>query len=65
MKKIKKVAVIFLTVVLLGVTSLYACAADSSFGSAAVDDGKTYTLDQMLTYAVQDEYLHRPNMKKS
>lgn len=34
-----------------------AAAADVPFGSAAVTEDKTYTLPEMLTYAIQDEYL--------
>ena len=31
--------------------------AAEEYGAAAVTEGGTYTLEQMLTYAIQDEYL--------
>ena len=33
--------------------------AAEEYGAAAVKEGETYTLEQMLTYAIQDEYLAR------
>lgn len=57
MKKTKKPAALILAVLLAGALSVTAFAADSSFGSAAVNENETYTLSQMLTYAIQDEYL--------
>ena len=33
--------------------------ASTDFGAAAVKEGETYTIEQMLTYAIQDEYLAR------
>ena len=33
--------------------------AAEEYGAAAVEEGETYTLEQMLTYAIQDEYLAR------
>ncbi|MGE4352927.1 MAG: DUF2202 domain-containing protein [Oscillospiraceae bacterium] len=32
-------------------------ANNVDFGASAVEDGKTYSLPEMLTYAIQDEYL--------
>jgi len=37
--------------------------ASESFGAAAVKEGETYTIEQMLTYAIQDEYLARAEYK--
>lgn len=34
-----------------------ASLAEDAYGAAAVKPGETYTLEQMLTYAIQDEYL--------
>jgi hypothetical protein len=36
--------------------SSFARAADA-YGAAAVNENQTYTLEQMLTYAIQEEYL--------
>lgn len=33
--------------------------AAEEYGAAAVKEGETYTLEQILTYAIQDEYLVR------
>lgn len=32
-------------------------AASAQYGASAVEDGRTYTLEQMLTLAIEDEYL--------
>ncbi len=40
----------------LAILPLFAFAQDAT-GSAAVTDGQTYTIEQMLTYALQDEYM--------
>jgi len=55
MKLMKTLAVVLLLTMLasLPLTSL---AADA-YGSAAVVPGQTYTLEQMLTFALQDEYM--------
>lgn len=55
MKLMKTLAVVLLLTMLasLPLTSL---AADA-YGSAAVVSGQTYTLEQMLTLALQDEYM--------
>lgn len=57
MKKIKKLTAAVFAVMLAGTVSVTALAADTSFASAAVEPDETYTLAQMLTYAIQDEYL--------
>lgn len=57
MKKIKRLTAAVFAVMLAGAVSVTALAADTSFGSAAVEPDETYTLAQMLTYAIQDEYL--------
>ena len=43
--------------VALAVAVLPTLALAETFGSAAVDGNTTYTLEQMLTYAMQDEYM--------
>lgn len=57
MKKMRKSAAVVLSVMLAGVLSVTALAAGGDFGAAAVDGSRSYTLSEMLTYAVQDEYL--------
>lgn len=56
-----KTATTFLSIALAVITasalSAAAVAADSGFGAAAVEDSRSYTLSEMLTYAVEDEYL--------
>ena len=37
--------------------------ASEDFGAAAVKEGETYTVEQMLTYAIQDEYLAQAEYK--
>ena len=37
--------------------------AAEEYGAAAVNEGGTYTLEQMLTYAIQDEYLAQAEYK--
>lgn len=53
MKRFMKLVTLTLVLAILPMAAL---AADS-FGSAAVADGQTYTVEQMLTYALQDEYM--------
>ncbi len=36
---------------------------ETAIGAAALNEGKTYTLDEMLTYAIQDEYLAQAEYK--
>ena len=55
MSKIKKLVIVGLVILAMSAVSITALAAD--FGSDAVAGGKTYTLTEMLTYAVQDENL--------
>ena len=57
MKKVKKLTALLIAVLTLGLISLSALAAEGDYGSSAVEEGSTYTLEQMLTYAIQDEYL--------
>ena len=59
MKTIRKWAALVLAVLTVAAGSVSAFAAESDFGSAAVGEGKTYTLSEMLTYAIEDEYLAR------
>ena len=59
MKRILKVLAMTLALAALPVLALAqetAAPAEDAFGSAAVVEGKTYTLEEMLTYALQDEY---------
>jgi hypothetical protein len=56
MKKLKRFSALLMAVLTLGLISLSALAA-GDYGSTAVEEGKTYTLEQMLTYAIEDEYL--------
>ncbi|HPF86492.1 MAG TPA: DUF2202 domain-containing protein [Candidatus Limiplasma sp.] len=53
MKRLLKVLAVTLALAALPVLSL----AEESFGSASVNTETTYTLTEMLTYAMQDEYL--------
>lgn len=46
-----------MAIAMTSILSISAFASDSSFGSAAVEENKTYTLSNMLTFAIQDEYL--------
>ena len=36
---------------------------ETPFGAAALSEGKTYTVEEMLTYAIRDEYLARAEYK--
>ena len=36
---------------------------ETPFGAAALSEGKTYTVEEMLTYAIQDEYLAQAEYK--
>lgn len=54
--KIKKLLVTLTALMLLAALPVFALAEDG-FGSSAVTAGQTYTLEQMLTYAIQDEYM--------
>ncbi|HNW87282.1 MAG TPA: DUF2202 domain-containing protein [Candidatus Limiplasma sp.] len=54
--KTNKIAAMLLTLTLM-VALPMATLAEDAFGSAAVTAGQTYTLEQMLTYAMQDEYM--------
>jgi len=57
MLKIKKLTAVALAVLMMGAISLTALAAGTDYGSAAIEEDKAYTLSEMLTYAIQDEYL--------
>jgi len=57
MKKMKQLTALLMAVLLIGAMSATAFAADIEFGSGAATEDKTYTLTEMLTYAIQDEYL--------
>ncbi len=56
MKRLKMIAAAALAIVLMGTLAIPALAADS-YGSSAVSAGSTYSLEEMLTYAIEDEYL--------
>ena len=53
--KLRKIFATLTALVLLAAMPVIALAED--FGSAGVTQGETYTLEQMLTYAMQDEYM--------
>ncbi|NCB36222.1 MAG: hypothetical protein EOM58_09285, partial [Clostridia bacterium] len=53
--KLRKIFATLTALVLLAAMPVIALAED--FGSASVTQGETYTLEQMLTYAMQDEYM--------
>jgi len=57
MKNIRIPITIILVAVMISSLSLTAFAANTDFGSAAVDEDKDYTISEMLTYAIEDEYL--------
>ena len=56
MKSIQKMLAMVLLTTTVATATL---ALAEATGSAAVTDGQTYTLQQMLTYAIQDEYAAR------
>ena len=60
--KAKKTATLlaFMLAITLPVLGL----ASEDFGAAAVNEGETYTIEQMLTYAIQDEYLAQAEYKE-
>ena len=60
----KKLTALLMAVLLIGAMSATAFAADIDFGSAAVTEDKTYTLSEMLTYAIEDEYLAHAEYEK-
>lgn len=53
----KKFIAVLTAVLMAGAVSVTAFAEESDFGSAAVTEDKTYTLSEMLTYAIEDEYM--------
>lgn len=53
--KLPKIFATLTALALLAAMPVIALAED--FGSAAVTQGDTYTLEQMLTYAMEDEYM--------
>lgn len=56
MKKTTKLAsTLLITITLLGGTA--ALAADESFGSIGASNDTDYTLEEMLNYAIEDEYM--------
>lgn len=57
MTKFKKRLILGFTIMACSALSLSAFAVNRDFGAAGVDKDQNYTLEQMLTYAVQDEYL--------
>lgn len=57
MEKLKKLTASILAVLVISGISVTAFATDTDFGSAAAQEDKTYTLTEMLTYAIEDEYL--------
>ncbi|MEA5059898.1 hypothetical protein SDC9_180988 [bioreactor metagenome] len=57
MKSTKKLLALGMAIIITSAVSVTAFAVETNFGSAAVEEKKTYTLSEMLTYAIQDEYL--------
>lgn len=60
MKRFSAILACILALALLPVLALAedtAMSQEAPFGSAAVEEGVPYTLEEMLTYALQDEYL--------
>ena len=55
-KHIKTLTASLLTVAILGTTGLV-MAEENAIGAKAASEDKSYTLTEMLTYAIQDEYL--------
>ena len=53
--KLTKIMTTLMTVLFLAVVPAMTLAEDN-YGSAGVTEGQTYTLQEMLTYAIQDEY---------
>lgn len=64
MKTTKRLLTIATAVLTVCAVSVAAFAADSNFGSDGVEADKTYTLSEMLTYAIQDEYLAQAEYEK-
>lgn len=57
----KKNSLIFALILLLALPVIGLATDD--FGAAAVKDGETYTIEEMLTFAIQDEYLAQAEYK--
>lgn len=57
MKKITKLVTSVVLGVLFMATSVIALAGEGSFGAAGAATDESLTLEKMLTYAIQDEYL--------
>lgn len=55
MKRVKKTAAIGIIMSFVCLISVFVVSAQ--YGSSAVVENQTYTLKQMLTYAIEDEYL--------
>lgn len=56
-KKWLRTATMSMPVLMIVFTAAY--AVNGGYGSSAVEENRTYTLDQMLPYAIEDEYLAR------
>ena len=50
---------IILTALVMALALPFTSLATESFGAGNLVEGKTYTVEEMLTYAIQDEYLAR------
>ena len=46
-----------LAVLLFSGTGVMASEDEELYGAAAVSEGETYTIEEMLVYAIQDEYM--------
>ena len=56
MKRLKALAVIGLSILMISALTIPALAAED-YGSSAITESGTYTIEEMLTYAIQDEYM--------
>lgn len=57
LKNIKKICAVTLIVIAACQLSVAADAVTARYGASAVEENQSYTLAQMLTYAIEDEYL--------
>ena len=55
--------VLTLTFPVMGLAEVVVAPAPEPYGAAALAEGKTYTVEEMLTYAIQDEYLAQGEYK--
>lgn len=56
MKFVKKITAVLFVSLIVGTVTLNVLAV-TEYGAAAVQENQTYTIEQMLTYAIEDEFL--------